>query len=112
MHPIEGILYESAVLIPLFFTHHPIMINFIKIDLNYAAILGHDGHEYPAHGDWFHTIHHMKIKGNYGSPNTPWDWLFGSIDYGEEMEDTQLEEGQQRYLKELMIAAKDQKEAE
>ena len=35
MHPIEGIMYESAVLLPLLFMHHPIMINYIKIDLNY-----------------------------------------------------------------------------
>lgn len=98
MHPVEGIIYESACLIPLLFAHHPIMINFIKVDLNYAAILGHDGHEYPAHGDWFHTIHHMKIKGNYGSANCPFDWLFGTVDYGTDMD---LDDQNNRYLKEL-----------
>ena len=86
MHPIEGLFYECSTLMPLMFTHHPIMTLFIKIDLNYAAILGHDGHEYPAHGDWFHTIHHLKIKGNYGSANAPFDWLFGTVDYGEDLD--------------------------
>lgn len=86
MHPIEGLIYETAVFLVLPFAHHPVMINLIKIDLNYAAILGHDGHEYPAAGDWFHTVHHMKIKGNYGSPNCPFDWLFGTVDYGEDLD--------------------------
>ena len=88
MHPVEGLLYESAVFIPMLFckSHHPILINFIKIDLCYAAVLGHDGHEYPAAGDWAHTIHHMKIKGNYGSPNAPLDWLFGTVEYGEDLD--------------------------
>lgn len=85
MHPIEGIIYESACLLPLMFIHHPIMYNLVKIDLNYAAVLGHDGHEYPAHGDWFHYIHHVKVKGNYGSPNCPFDWLFGTVDNGDDI---------------------------
>lgn len=101
MHWIEGIIYESAVLLFLPFAHHPILINLTKIDLNYAAILGHDGHEYPAAGDWFHTIHHMKIKGNYGSANCPFDYLFGNVDYGTDLD---LEEKNQAYRKELEAA--------
>lgn len=86
MHPIEGLIYETAVFVPLFFFHHPILINFIKIDLNYSAVLGHDGHEYPGHGDWFHAIHHMKVKNNYGTANAPFDWLFGTVDLGEDLD--------------------------
>ena len=84
MHPIEGIIYESAMLLVLPFTHHPVMFNYIKIDLQYAALLSHDGHEYPGMGDWYHTSHHMKIKGNYGSPNAPFDWVFGTVELGED----------------------------
>lgn len=86
MHPIEGIMYESATLIPLLFQHHPIIHNIVKIDLCWAAALGHDGHEFPAAGDWFHNIHHQMVKGNYGSPNAPFDLLFGTVDYGENMD--------------------------
>jgi len=85
MHPLEGFIYMSAMALPMFITHHPIMHNFVKIDLTYAAILGHDGHEYPGGGDWFHTIHHMKTKGNYGSATCPFDWLFGTVDYGDDL---------------------------
>jgi len=85
MHPLEGIIYESAVILPLLFTHHPIIYNFLKIDLTYSAVLGHDGHDYPAHGNWFHYIHHVKVKGNYGTPNCPFDWLFGSIETGQDL---------------------------
>ena len=107
MHPIEGIMYESATLLPLLFMHHPIMINFIKIDLNYSAVLGHDGHEYPGHGDWMHLVHHMKIKGNYGSPNAPFDWLFGTYDLGE---DLNMDEQTEKFLR--MLEEQDRKEEE
>lgn len=33
MHPIEGLLYESAVFLIMPFHHHPILFNLIKIDL-------------------------------------------------------------------------------
>jgi len=96
MHPIEGLFYESAVFVPCFFTHHPILINFLKIDLTFAAVLGHDGHDFPASGDWAHLLHHMKVNCNYGTPNAPFDLLFGSIDYGTEAE---VKEQTQRYEK-------------
>lgn len=100
MHPIEGFLYHSANLIPIMFTHHPIIINVCKIDLNYAAILGHDGYEYPGHGDWFHTVHHMKIRGNYGSMNAPFDWLFGTVDYGDDLDHIKVDK-HGNFVKEL-----------
>jgi len=33
MHPLEGLLYDSAALVPCFFFHHPLMLNIVKIDL-------------------------------------------------------------------------------
>lgn len=83
MHPIEGMIYESACLVPCLFFHHPLMINIIKVDLTLSAVLGHDGHDFPGSGDWFHYLHHTKTDCNYGSPNAPLDWVFGSIDYGD-----------------------------
>ena len=85
MHPIEGIMYESSLPLLLLFNHHPILLNVMKIDLCWAAVLGHDGHEYPCGGDWFHNIHHAKLNGNYGGANAPFDLLFGSVIYGEDM---------------------------
>jgi sterol desaturase/sphingolipid hydroxylase (fatty acid hydroxylase superfamily) len=90
MHPIEGIMYESATLIPLFFFHHPLVIHVIKIDLTLSAVLGHDGYDFPGAGDWYHLIHHTKTNCNYGSPNAPFDVLFGSVDYGTEEEIAEL----------------------
>lgn len=101
MHPIEGFLYESATAIPvLLFNHHPIIINVCKIDLNYAAILGHDGYEYPGHGDWFHSVHHMKINCNYGSANAPFDWLFNCVDFGTDIDNVKVD-NTEKYIKEL-----------
>lgn len=100
MHPIEGFIYESGILIPILFKHHPIIIVVTKIDLIYAAILGHDGYEYPGHGDWMHTVHHMKIKCNYGTANAPFDWLFGSVDHGDDMDHITVDKNE-KYLQTL-----------
>ena len=80
MHPIEGFIYETAAVIPCFFYHHPAIINFMKIELTLSAVLGHDGHDFPGSGDWWHQVHHLKINCNYGSKNAPFDYLFGSND--------------------------------
>ena len=97
MHPIEGFIYNTGALVPLLFSHHPLMLNFVKIELTYSAVLGHDGHDYPAHGDWFHLVHHMKINCNYGSPAAPFDYIFGTIDYNGEDE---VADSNERYYKE------------
>ena len=84
MHPIEGAIYKTAMFIPLIAKHHPLFIMLIKIELDIAAYAGHDGYEAPGgSGDWMHTVHHLNLDCNYGSPNAPFDWLFGSVDYGE-----------------------------
>jgi len=58
MHPIEGFIYEHAAVFPCMFFHHPTIIWFTKIHLTLAAILGHDGYDFPGAGDWLHYIHH------------------------------------------------------
>jgi lathosterol oxidase len=84
MHPVEGFLYETACMLPCLVFHHPVMINLVKIEENLAAVVGHDGHDFPGTGDWFHLVHHTKINCNYGAPLLPWDYIFGSIDYADE----------------------------
>lgn len=100
MHPLEGFFYESAIMIPVLFAHHPIVIVVCKIDLSYAAILGHDGYEYPGHGGWMHQVHHLKIKGNYGTINAPFDYLFGSVDYGDDMDHVTVDRNE-KYIQSL-----------
>ena len=82
MHPIEGIIYESAILVPLFFCHPSMALTVIYIDLTLRAVLGHDGYDYPGSSNWYHYLHHTKYNVNYGTPNAPFDWLFGSFDFG------------------------------
>ena len=81
MHPIEGFIYMTGVLITVPFYHHPILVLLVKIDLIYKAVLSHDGYGFPGAGAWDHYIHHVKFNCNYGS-NSPFDWLFGSFDDG------------------------------
>ena len=84
MHPIESFFYESAIIVPCFFKHHPIFMNIIKIDLTLSAVLGHDGHDFPGAGNFYHYLHHTKINVNFGTPNSPFDYFFGSLDRGED----------------------------
>ena len=85
MHPIEGFMYDHAAFMPCMFLHHPLMIYIVKLDLNLKAAFAHDGYDYPGHGRWFHYIHHRKFNCNFGTPNAPLDWLFGSYNTGEEL---------------------------
>jgi len=47
MHPVEGIIYMTGMIVPCFFSHHAILLWIIKIDLIYKAVLGHDGYDFP-----------------------------------------------------------------
>lgn len=58
MHPIEGIIYETAAFVPCLFYHHPLMVNIMKLELSLSAILGHDGFDFPGSSDYFHYVHH------------------------------------------------------
>jgi sterol desaturase/sphingolipid hydroxylase (fatty acid hydroxylase superfamily) len=86
MHPVEGLMYMSACLVPCLFWHHPLLINIVKIELVISAVVGHDGHDFPGNGNWFHYLHHTKIDCNYGTPAAPLDYLFGTVYYGDESE--------------------------
>lgn len=85
MHPLEGVIYMSACVLPCIFMHHPILIWIVKIDLVLRAIIGHDGYSFPGSGDWTHYVHHVKFDCNYGSANCGMDWLFATYDDGEDL---------------------------
>ena len=53
-----------------------------KLDLGFKAYWGHDGYAYPGTGDWYHHVHHVKFTVNFGTSNTPMDWIFGNYDPG------------------------------
>lgn len=84
MKPVESILYISAALIPLMFRSgcHPWIHLYTKLDLIIGAQLGHDGHDAPGTGDYFHQLHHAHFECNYGSAIIPLDWLFGTFEDG------------------------------
>ena len=79
MHPVEGSLYYTATLIPVYFGLHPTFAVATIIDLALAAWLGHDGFKWPGNGDYFHQLHHQHCDGNYGAVHVPLDWLFGTF---------------------------------
>ena len=99
MHPIEGFLYKTAMLMPCFFYFHPVLIHLIKIELDISAYLGHAGYDKPGSGDWYHAIHHMKMDCNYGTPAFPLDWLFGTLNYGKN--GSEYEKENKKYFQEL-----------
>ena len=47
MHPLEGFFYESANIVPCFFSHHPSILLICKIHLSLMAMWGHDGYDSP-----------------------------------------------------------------
>ena len=79
MHPVEGAIYYSAALIPVYFGLHPTFAVATIIDLALGAWLGHDGFQWPGSGDYFHLLHHQHFDGNYGVMHVPLDWLFGTF---------------------------------
>ena len=79
MHPVEGTLYYTAALIPVFLGLHPVFTVATIIDLALGAWLGHDGFQWPGSGDYFHLLHHKHFDGNYGVMHVPLDWLFGTF---------------------------------
>ncbi|KAL6040280.1 Fatty acid hydroxylase domain-containing protein [Balamuthia mandrillaris] len=82
MHPIEHIIYYTCTLLPLFFVLHPIHFLANKLHADFAPLGGHDGHDEPGGGAYFHYLHHMHFECNYGTPVVPLDNLFGTFEDG------------------------------
>lgn len=93
MHPIEHVIYFSAVLIYWIVPSHPIHAMFT---LQFAALMSGVGHigfdklkvkgpvmgkvEFPS--DYFHYLHHRHFECNYGNTLFPADRWFGTFHDG------------------------------
>jgi len=84
MHPVEHLFYYSCTLLPLVFQLHPFHFWMNKLHADISPLPGHDGHDKPAGGSYFHHIHHWKFEYNYGTPMVPMDKLFGTYADGSE----------------------------
>lgn len=84
VHPIENIIWFSAVLILVLLPSHPIHAIFLMHLQVITAITTHVGFENLLIGkklefrlgDFFHQLHHRFYDCNYGTLVAPWDRLF------------------------------------
>ena len=85
MHPIEGFIYLSVVMIHWVIASHPFHFLF---NLQHAALgpaCGHHGFEGPIlegklpTGSYFHYLHHRYFECNYGEALLPFDKWFGTF---------------------------------
>jgi len=79
MHPVESTIYYTACLCSIPFGVHPVIPLAMIYDCGLQAWIGHSGFVWPGSGNWYHVIHHMYFDANYGTPNMPFDWLFGTF---------------------------------
>ena len=82
MHPVEATIYYSAAFIPVLCFPgpiHPAVALSCIIDCGVAAWLGHDGFQWPGAGDYYHLLHHQHFDCNYGTPQVPLDYWFGTF---------------------------------
>jgi lathosterol oxidase len=100
MHPVESLLYLSAVLIHFAVPTHPVIFLVHMFTKAMGPSFSHAGFEKvlvkdrPAvhAGDFHHQLHHRYFECNYGTIEIPWDKWFGSFHDG-------TEEGTQRAIK-------------
>ncbi len=90
MHPVEHVIYLSAMLFHLIVATHPIHMLFHGYLLTVGASLGHTGYEdlqvrgrriYDV-ANMFHQLHHRYYNCNYGTMIVPLDRWFGSFHDG------------------------------
>ena len=90
MHPIEHLIFFSAVLIHFLVAAHPIHILFHMQHQALTAATSHTGFEgllvrdrnRLALGTFHHQMHHRYFECNYGNLEVPWDMVFGSFHDG------------------------------
>ncbi|MDP3262013.1 MAG: sterol desaturase family protein [Tabrizicola sp.] len=90
MHPVESLLYASAVLIHFIVPSHPVIFLvhlYIKMigpafsHAGFEGLLARDTRVINA-GDFHHQLHHRFFECNYGTAEVPWDRWFGSFHDG------------------------------
>ncbi len=86
MHPVEHLLYFSAIALWWVVPAHPVIILASGFFFGLGPAFSHSGfqrvttigqHTLPA-GDYFHQLHHRYFEVNYGNTPTPLDQLFGT----------------------------------
>ncbi|MEM9716626.1 MAG: sterol desaturase family protein [Pseudomonadota bacterium] len=92
MHPIEHLFYFGSVLIHFVIPSHPVHVITHLMFFGLYAIITHTGFEGLIFrnkirlklGTFHHQMHHRYFECNYGTPDVPWDILFGSWHDGTE----------------------------
>jgi Delta7-sterol 5-desaturase len=104
MHPVESVLYISAVLIHFVVPSHPVIFLvhlYIKCigpafsHAGFESLLVRDGKLMNA-GDFHHQLHHRYFECNYGTVEVPWDKWFGSFHDGSEEATERIRERRKR----------------
>jgi lathosterol oxidase len=84
MHPLEMALYQSIVLVPLFFLPiHVVGLVIVLVYQNTIAMIDHSGVSLGSALPWqpparFHDDHHVHFHVNYGQTLGVWDRVFGT----------------------------------
>ena len=91
MHPIEHLLYFSAVLIFWIIPAHPLHAIYVLQIASISPVWGHCGFNKLVFNKllinnnvYHHSLHHRYFECNYGNPNLPWDKMFGYLHDGSE----------------------------
>jgi lathosterol oxidase len=104
MHPVESLLYVTAVLIHFVIPSHPViflvhlyikMIGPVFSHAGFESVLARDSRVINA-GDFHHQLHHRFFECNYGTAETPWDRWFGSFHDGTETATERVKERRRR----------------
>jgi Delta7-sterol 5-desaturase len=104
MHPVESVLYASAVLIHFVIPSHPVIFLvhiYIKMigpafsHAGFESLLAGDTKLVDA-GDFHHQLHHRFFECNYGTAETPWDRWFGSFHDGTDAATERIKERRRR----------------
>jgi lathosterol oxidase len=104
MHPVESLLYVSAVLIHFVVPTHPVIFLvhiYIKCigpafsHSGFEGILAKDTKVMNS-GDFHHQLHHRFFECNYGTAEFPWDQWFGSFHDGTEEASERIKERRRR----------------
>ena len=106
MHPVEHLIFFSAILIHWLVAAHPIHILFHMQHQALTAATSHTGFESLfvrekgrlALGTFHHQMHHRYFECNYGNLEMPWDKWFGSFHDGTEASHEEFKERRRRMM--------------
>ena len=90
MHPLEHLVYFSAVALLWTVPSHPVVVLMLLLYLGISPAVSHSGFEKIVFfgrftvgaGDYFHHLHHRYFEVNYGNRLVPLDALLGSYHDG------------------------------